>query len=337
VTTRSLWLATLCALAAGALFGWLVRSDALLSLLTQALIHAVLAVGVGVLLRQNGMVSFGHALFFGVSGYGVGILMRAKLMPAEFAIVLTLATVAVAAFLVGLVIVRVPGVAFGMLTLAIGQMFYLSASRSRGLTGGADGLNIEWPAQLFGMPLSQLLRPGAMFVLCWSVLVVVLFLLALLLRGRFGSVTEAVRDNEERARFIGILTLMPRAMVFALSALVSALAGVLSALNTGFVSPETLHWSVSGVALMMAVVGGYKVLWGPALGAVVYFLAKDALGDHATHWMAIFGIALITVIVFSPAGIAGALMRLARLLRPARAARAMEPARRPGRPERALP
>jgi hypothetical protein len=83
VTTRSLWLATLCALAAGALFGWLVRSDALLSLLTQALIHAVLAVGVGVLLRQNGMVSFGHALFFGVSGYGVGILMRAKLMPAE--------------------------------------------------------------------------------------------------------------------------------------------------------------------------------------------------------------------------------------------------------------
>jgi len=76
------------------------------------------------------------------------------------------------------------------------------------------------------------------------------------------------------------------------------------------VSPENLHWSLSGVALMMVVVGGYKALWGPALGAVVYFLAKDILGNYASHWMAIFGIALITVIVFSPTGIAGALQRL---------------------------
>ena len=92
----------------------------------------------------------------------------------------------------------------------------------------------------------------------------------------------------------------------------TGIAGVLSALNTGFVSPESLHWSLSGVALMMVVVGGYRVLWGPALGAVVYFMAKDLLGDYASHWMAIFGVALITVIVFSPAGIAGWLEKLAR-------------------------
>jgi branched-chain amino acid transport system permease protein len=103
---------------------------------------------------------------------------------------------------------------------------------------------------------------------------------------------------------------LPRAAIYALSALVTALAGVLSALNTGFVSPENLHWSLSGVALMMVVVGGYKALWGPALGAVVYFLAKDILGDYASHWMAIFGVALITVIVFSPTGIAGILDRI---------------------------
>ena len=85
---------------------------------------------------------------------------------------------------------------------------------------------------------------------------------------------------------------------------------LLTALNTGFVSPESLHWSVSGMALMMVIVGGYKALWGPALGAIVYFLAKDVLGDYANHWMAIFGVALITVIVFSPTGLAGALTRL---------------------------
>ncbi len=301
---------TAVALAAGAAVAMLVSSGTVLSLLTQAIIYAVFAIGVGLLLRQNGMVSFGHALFFGFSGYAVGILLQLKLMPAEAAIVVTLAGMAVMALLMGLVIVRVPGVAFGMLTLAVGQMFYLTASRSRGLTGGADGMSIEWPSTLFGVAQSALLKPASMFLICWTTLVAVVLLLALLLSSRFGAITEAVRDNEERARFIGIRTLLPRAVVYALSATVAGIAGVLSALNTGFVSPESLHWSLSGVALMMVVVGGYKALWGPALGAVVYFLAKDILGDHATHWMAIFGVALITVIVFSPTGIAGILARL---------------------------
>ena len=307
---------TAVALAAGAAVAMMVSSGTVLSLLTQAIIYAVFAIGVGLLLRQNGMVSFGHALFFGFSGYGVGILLQLKWMPAEAAILVTLAGMAVMALLMGLVIVRVPGVAFGMLTLAVGQMFYLTASRSRGLTGGADGMSIEWPSTLFGVAQSALLKPASMFLICWTTLVAVVLLLALLLSSRFGAITEAVRDNEERARFIGIRTLLPRAVVYALSATVAGIAGVLSALNTGFVSPESLHWSLSGVALMMVVVGGYKALWGPALGAVVYFLAKDILGDHATHWMAIFGITLITVIVFSPTGIAGILERLLQRRKP---------------------
>jgi branched-chain amino acid transport system permease protein len=137
-----------------------------------------------------------------------------------------------------------------------------------------------------------------------------MLLLTLLLNTRFGAITEAVRDNEERARFIGISTVLPRAAIYALSAVVTAVAGLLSTLNTGFVSPESLHWSLSGMALMMVVVGGFKALWGPALGAVVYFIFKDVVGDYATHWMSIFGVALIAVIVFSPTGIAGALQAL---------------------------
>ncbi len=301
---------TATALAFGAVVASAVASGTVLSLFTQATIYAVFAIGVGLLLRQNGMVSFGHALFFGCTGYAVGIILQMQLMSAELAIFATLGGLLIIAFAMGLVMVRVPGVAFGMLTLAVGQMFFLTASRSRGLTGGADGMNIEWPSTLFGVPMSLLTKPASMFLLCWTTLVVVLLLLSLLLHTRFGSITEAVRDNEERARFVGIRTLLPRAAVYALSALVTGLAGLLSALNTGFVSPENLHWSLSGVALMMVVVGGYKALWGPALGAVVYFLAKDILGDFASHWMAIFGVALITVIVFSPTGIAGILDRV---------------------------
>ena len=306
-------LTTLVALAFGLGVIQLVSSGTLLSLFTQAIIYAIFAIGIGVLLRQNGMVSFGHALYFGGAGYGIGILLQAQLMPAELAIVLTLVGLTALAFVIGLIIVRVPGIAFGMLTLAIGQMAFLMASRARGVTGGADGMNIDWPSTLFGLSQSVLLKPAHMFLLCWSVLVLVLCALALLLRSRFGSITEAVRDNEERARFIGITTLLPRASVYALSALVTGVAGILSSLNTGFVSPENLHWSLSGMTLMMVVVGGARALWGPALGAVVYFLFKDILGDYATHWMSIFGLALISVIVFSPHGIAGALQRLSTL------------------------
>lgn len=322
---------TAAALALGALVGAGVGSATVLSLLTQATLYALFALGVGLLLRQNGMVSFGHATFFGCAGYGVAILLQTRFASAEVAVVLTLLGVTAFAFVLGLIVVRVPGIAFGMLTLAVGQMFYLSASRSRGLTGGADGMNVEWPSTLFGLSTSLLLKPASLFVLCWSVLVLVMAALALLLRGRFGSITEAVRDNEERARFIGIRTLLPRAAVFALSAAVTACAGLLSALNTGFVSPEALHWSTSGVALMMVVVGGTRALWGPVLGAIVYFLAKDLLGAWATHWMAIFGLALIAVIVFSPTGLAGVLQKAVKRWGPRQAA-ARSPAPRVGAP-----
>lgn len=317
-------MATVGALGLGLVAAMTIASSSVLSLLTQATIYAVFALGLGLLLRHNGMVSFGHALYFGSAGYVVSILVAMKLVPAEVAIAIAIGGLALAALLIGLVIVRVPGVAFSMLTLAVGQMAFLTASRSRGLTGGADGMTIEWPDQLFGLPIGLLLKPANLLILCWSTLVLLVLGLSLLLGTRFGAVTEAVRDNEERARFIGLQTLLPRAAVYALSAAITALAGVLAALNTGFISPESLHWSLSGVALMMVVVGGTKKLWGPALGAAVYFFAKDILGDHSQHWMAIFGVALIVVIVFAPEGLSGLLGRLWR-----RKPRAVAPAPQP--------
>ena len=310
MTFQRMGISTIIALAAGGLISTLISSATILSLLSQAITYAIFALGIGVLLRQNGLVSFGHALYFGGAGYIVGLFLNLQLMPAELAIFVTLLCLAAFAFLIGLIIVRVPGIAFGMLTLAIGQMFFLSASRSRGVTGGADGMPIDWPSTVFGFTQAQILKPENLFLVCWVTLIVLMVLLTLLLRSRFGVITEAVRDNEERARFIGIATLLPRAAIYALSATITGVGGILAALNTGFISPESLHWSLSGMALMMVVVGGFKVLWGPVLGAMVYFLFKDVLGDFATHWMAIFGIALITVIVFSPTGIAGYLQRL---------------------------
>jgi branched-chain amino acid transport system permease protein len=307
--SRILMLALL-ALVVGMAIAFLTPSSSLLGLFAQAVIYAIFALGVGVLLRQNGLTSFGHALFFGAAGYAMGVILTLDWVSAEIAIFVVLLGIGVLAFLIGLVIVRVPGIAFGMLTLAIGQMAYLLATRSRGLTGGADGMSIPWPSTLFGVKQSVLLKPDVLFLIVWTVLIVVTLVVVWVLRTRFGTITEAVRDNEERARFIGITTTVPRALVYAMSAVVTGVAGVMSSLNTGFISPESLHWSVSGIALVMVVVGGFKSVIGPILGAIVYFLFKELLGDYATYWMAIFGAALIAVIVFSPDGIAGALERL---------------------------
>lgn len=297
------------ALMAGLGIALLITSSGLLSMLTQAVIYAIFALGVGTLLKQNGLVSFGHALYFGAAGYGMGILLDLDWIAAEWALLAVLVSIGLAAFLIGLVIVRVPGIAFGMLTLAIGQMAYLLAARAQGITGGADGMGINWPPTLFGIPQAVLLRPTVLFIVAWVLLVVVTFALLWLMQTRFGAITEAVRDNEERARFIGIPTTLPRAAVYAVSAVVTTLAGLLSSLNAGFISPESLHWSVSAITLLMVVVGGFKNPIGPIVGAMVYFIVKDFLGDHATHSMAIFGAALIAVIVFSPDGIVGAATR----------------------------
>lgn len=293
----------------------LVKSDAVMSLMTQAVIYAIVALGLGFLLKQNGMVSFGHAVFFGLPGYLIGLAFKFTGMPAEPVIALVIIAVGVFAFALGLIVVRVPGIAFSMLTLAIGQGFYVAATRSRGVTGGADGLNINLPKHLFGMSSDTFQNPASMFLICWLVLVVLIFSLTLLLRTRFGPLTEAIRENEERVRFIGFRTLLPRAAIFAISAMVSAVGGVLSGLYTGFISPESLHWTVSGTVLIMVVLGGSHALWGPAIGAVVYFLFRDYLGEQTTHWMAIFGASLIAVIVLWPAGIAGGATRAADRIR----------------------
>jgi branched-chain amino acid transport system permease protein len=302
------------ALAAGSALPFAFGSPLLLTLLTQAAITGLLATGVGFLLRQNGLVSFGHSLFFGMAGYAIGIVLKHRLFSAEFAVVAALGVPTVLAFGLGLVIVRMPGIAFSMLTLAVGQAFYELAFKWRELANGDDGLAIDLPRRIFGIPVEIFQRPDTMFVVCWTALVVTIGALAVLSRSGFGRLTDAIRENEERSRFIGYETVVPRAAVYAVSAWIAASAGVLGALYNAFVSPEALHWSLSGTALIMAVVGGPRLLWGPALGAGVYFFFKDLAGDVTEHWPAIIGGLLIAVTVLMPGGIGAGLQALARRL-----------------------
>jgi branched-chain amino acid transport system permease protein len=312
VWTRSgrLMLATAGGIVLILLMSQIVSSATALSVLTQAAIFAIFASGVGVLLKQNGMVSFGHAAFFGLSAYFVAACLRETHLSAELVILLSLAATAVFAFILALVIVRVPGIAFAMLTLAFGQLFYQLALKSRNLTGGADGISIDWPDTLFGVSTSTLLDNHVIFAVSWIILILVLAVLVCVHRSRFGNTTEAIRDNPERAMFIGISPTLPRALIFTLSAVITAIAGVLASFNSGFISPDSLHWSLSGTVLMMVVVGGYWSVAGPALGAVIYVVAKDLIGDLSTHWLSLFGVLLIVIVVFTDNGLSGALRSL---------------------------
>lgn len=288
----------------------LINAPLLFTLLTQAVIASMMAVGVGFLIRQNGQVSFGHALYFGMGAYLFALLTKSGTVPVEGALVLAIAVPAVFGFLLGLVIVRIEGVAFGMLSLAVAQGFYELVVRWRELANGDDGMSVPLPPRLLGLPLAVFQEPGSMFLVCWLLLLLVIFVLWLVARSHFGTLTVAIRENEERARFIGYTTTLPRALVVAISAAVAALGGVLFALYNSFVSPDILHWSLSGSALVMAIIGGTRLVWGPALGAAIFFFFKDAAGDLTEHWPAVIGVTLIIVTVLLPKGISGAALHL---------------------------
>jgi branched-chain amino acid transport system permease protein len=304
--------ATVLLLAAGVAVPLLIGSQLLLTLMTQAVIYAILATAIGFLIRQNGLTSFGHAAFFGIAVYLLALNGKLDAMPAELAVLAGIALPAAFAFFAGLIIVRLPPLAFSMITLAVAQSLHELMLRWRELANGDDGMPVRLPSTLFGFDVELFQSPSTMFVVCWSALVLVVLGLAVLSRSHFGVLTVAIRENEERARYIGYQTLVPRAIVFAVSGAIGGLAGVLFALYNAFVTPGVLHWSLSGEALIMAVIGGTTSVWGPALGAMIFFVVKDAVGDLTEHWPAIIGATLIVVTVMLPHGVSGLVARIAR-------------------------
>lgn len=304
---RRLLAAAAVALALGVAAPWLVSSQLTLSLATQAIFDALLATSVGFLVLQNGRVSFGQAAFFGLGGYAFGVLVARELMAAELAFLTALALPTLIAFLLGLVFARIAGVAHAMLTLAVGQAFYEIAFRWRELAKGDDGMSFSLPERIFGFRSSLLQDPSVMVVVAWTILVLALLGLGLFVNSRMGQIAAAVRDNAERARFIGHDTTIPPAIVYAISALLAAIAGLLQATYNGYIAPQMFHWSLSGSALIMAVVGGAQFILGPAIGAVCFFVLKDFAGRFAEYWPAIVGSVLVVVTLVMPQGIVGLL------------------------------
>ena len=272
---------------------------------TELLILGLFALSVDIIMGYTGLVSLGPAAFFGIGAYS-GALTLLKLSNSIWlALLITLVLSGTVAWLIGYLSIRIKGVYFAMLTLAFAEMFHELAFNWQSFTGGSDGLT--------GVPRPEIGIPpfafslGNPYVYFYFVLVVVTLVYhgcVRLVNSPFGRILQAIRDNEERAEFIGYDIRVFKRRSFVISGIIGGLAGSLFALLR-FVDPEVLHWFTSAEALVMNLFGGMGTLYGPIIGAIVFLFAKDLISSYTEHWRIILGIIFVGFVLYSPQGIVG--------------------------------
>ncbi len=289
-----------------------------ITLATRVAILALAGVGLNIALGLGGMVSLGHAAFFGIGGYAMGILAShaqtstalitwpilidgTKSMPVIW---LTAAISAgLAALLIGALSLRTSGVYFIMITLAFGQMLFFFAI-SWPAYGGEDGLSIYIRN---GFPGLNTLNPIQFFILTYALLGLALLFAARLARSPFGLALNAARQSTARVETVGIAPFNLRLTAFVISGVITGLAGALFADLNRFVSPSMLSWQTSGEILVFVILGGVGRLFGPLAGAALFIILEHTLGGVSDFWQIFLGLLLLVVVLFARGGIIGTL------------------------------
>jgi branched-chain amino acid transport system ATP-binding protein/branched-chain amino acid transport system permease protein len=269
---------------------------------------AIACMGLNILVGNTGLVSFGHGAWFGLGAYAAALSQRhwfpgSVILASLFAI----AFVTVSAVLSGALILRRRGVYFSLLTLALTALLFAIGYRWTEFTGGESGLGGVTRATVLGVDLE---RDNNYYFLVAAIAMLICILLWRFHRSPVGSVLVAIRENEQRARFIGYSTNRYKLIGFVLSAAVVAVAGTLSVFNHRFASAEPLSVAFSGELIAMVVIGGMRSFLGPALGALFFILFREFLSIWTPHWLFYFGLLFIGFIVFSPTGLVGVAERL---------------------------
>jgi branched-chain amino acid transport system permease protein len=287
-----------------------------ITLATRAVIFALAAVGLNIALGMGGLVSLGHAVFFGIGGYAMGILAHhaqtytpltewpfviegTKSMPVIWLVAMTVS--ALAALLIGILSLRTAGVYFIMITLAFGQMFYFF-SISWPTYGGEDGLSIYVRN---GFPGLNTLVPIQFFGLCFGILCVVLLLNGRLAKSPFGLALNAARQVPLRVETVGLNATRLKLVAFVISGIITGLAGALFADLNRFVSPTMFSWQMSGEIMVFVILGGVARLCGPVVGAVVFVLLEHVLGGLSEFWHIYLGALLLVIVLFARGGLIG--------------------------------
>ncbi len=300
------------------LWAWIADEPFMITLATKAVILALAGVGLNLALGLGGLVSLGHAAFFGLGGYAMGILAShaqsySPLLETPFVIegtksmpVIWLTAIissGLAALAIGALSLRTSGVYFIMITLAFGQMLYFFAI-SWPAYGGEDGLSIYVRN---GFPGLNTLDPIQFYGICFTVLTIVLILCARLAKSPFGLALNAARQTAERVETVGISPYKLRLVAFTLSGMITGLAGALFADLNRFVSPTMFSWQTSGEIMVFIIIGGVARLFGPVVGAVIFIALEHLLGGLSDYWHIYLGILLLLIVLFARGGVIGTL------------------------------
>ena len=305
----SLWLALLT------LPYWLNWIGGYTALGSRVLVLALAAMSVNFLLGFTGVLSFGHAAYFGLGAYGVGLTIKYLVPNTLIGIAVGVSVGALAAALIGALIVRLRGVYFAMVTIAFGQVFYFIAFRWNSITGGDDGLS-GWrrvPIELGFANINILGDDKAFYYLVLICFAIAVAVMAALLRSPFGRTLLAIRENERRARFLGIPVERHIWLSWVISCVFVSFAGTLYALLNNFADPHDLRWDQSGDFVIMAVLGGMRAFWGPLIGAAIFVVLQDYISSQTANWMSFIGLFFVLIVLFFPRGVLGILQRRAAL------------------------
>jgi branched-chain amino acid transport system permease protein len=290
---------------------WMVPLGGYTALATRVLVLGLAAMSLNFLLGFTGVLSFGHAAYFGLGAYGAGLTLKYLALSTPLAVIAGILLGGICGSILGLLIVRRRGVYFAMVTIAFGQVFYYIAFQWSSLTGGDDGLRGFSRAPLdFGLFKIDILSSDMAFyffvLFCFAIAV---SSMGFILRSPFGRTMIAIRENERRARFLGIPVERHIWIAFSLSCFFMGFAGALYALVNNFADPRGLHYSQSGDFVIMAVMGGMRNFWGPLLGATVFVVLQDYLSSVTVNWMSFVGLLFVLVVLFFPRGLLGFLQR----------------------------
>ena len=271
----------------------------------KALCYAMFAMAFNLLMGFTGLLSFGHAAFFGVAGYTAGWLIRSAGYSPELGVLVGTAVAGLCGLGVGLLAIRRQGIYFAMVTLAMAQMFYFVFLQAP-FTGGEDGLQGVPRGQLLGV--ISLENDLTLYFVVLAVFVVLFLLVIRIVHSPFGQVLKAIRENETRAISLGYDVNKYKLMAFVLSTTVAGLAGAMKTLVLGFVTLNDAHWSLSGEVILMTLLGGLGTFAGPALGAFTIIGLQNFLADQVGSWInVIIGVIFVLCVVAFRRGFIGEL------------------------------
>lgn len=281
----------------------------------EILLWGLFAMSVDLLLGFGGLLSFGHAAFWGIGGYAAALLARAFQLPFPVAALAGTAAAALLALPIGFLSIRRRGIYFAMVTLAFAQLVFYLVNEWRSLTGGENGVQ-GVPRLLPGFSVG---RSIDFYYAALPLVLIGFFVAYRIVHSPFGHVLAAIRDNEPRAQSLGYATWRYKLLGFVLSGALAGLAGSLFALGHGFASLELLHWTTSGEAVLMTILGGIGTLWGGLVGAAVVLLVRDTLSTASEASGVVTGAIFLVIVLAFRRGVLGTIEERVHALRARRA------------------